>query len=254
MARWAQYPSLEGRTVAVTGGASGIGASIVRLLHAQAANVAFLDIDERAGEALASALASDGRTALFIACDLTDIDALRRALARTMEELGPIHVLINNAARDDRHAIASVTPERWNAIMASNLNHQFFAAQAVVPAMTQAGGGSIVNMGSISWLIAEGGMPGYLTAKAAIVGLTRALARDLGPHGIRVNCVLPGWTMTERQVSLWLTPEGEAELMRRQCLKRKLMPEDVARLVLFLAADDSAMCTNQSYIVDGGWV
>jgi NAD(P)-dependent dehydrogenase (short-subunit alcohol dehydrogenase family) len=138
--------------------------------------------------------------------------------------------------------------------MAVNLRHQFFAAQAVIDWMAAAGGGSIVNLGSISWLVGQGGMPGYLSAKAAIAGLTRALARDLGPRNIRVNSVLPGWTMTERQIALWLTPEGEKELMARQCLKRKLMPRDIANMVLFLAADDSAMCTNQSYIVDGGWV
>jgi D-xylose 1-dehydrogenase len=253
MTQWAHYPSLGGRTVLVTGGASGIGAALVRHFHAQAARVALIDIDARAGETLASDLSGPGLRALFVPCDLTDIGALRHAIARIERELGAVRVLVNNAARDDRHSIDTVTPERWNAVLASNLNHQFFASQSVIPAMAAAGGGSIINMGSISWLIAEGGMPGYLTSKAAIVGLTRALARDLGPEGIRVNCVLPGWTMTERQIALWLTPDGEAELMRRQCLKRKLMPDDVARMVLFLAADDSAMCTSQSYIVDGGW-
>lgn len=253
MTQWAQYPSLSSRVALVTGGASGIGAALVRHFHAQAARVAFLDIDERAGEALAAELAVVGPAPRFVPCDLTDIEALRRAVARIEEELGAVRVLVNNAARDDRHAIDSVTPERWNAVLATNLNHQFFASQAVIAGMAASGGGSIVNMGSISWLIAEGGMPGYLASKAAIVGLTRGLARDLGRQNIRVNCVLPGWTMTERQIALWLTPEGETELMRRQCLKRKLMPDDVARMVLFLAADDSAMCTNQSYIVDGGW-
>jgi NAD(P)-dependent dehydrogenase (short-subunit alcohol dehydrogenase family) len=253
MANWATYPSLGGRSVLVTGGASGIGAALVNQFHVQGARVAFVDIDASAGAALVSDLSSSGPPPLFLPCDLTDIEALKRAVALIESELGAVRVLVNNAARDDRHGVTMVTPESWNAILASNLNHQFFASQAVVPAMTEAGGGSIINMGSISWLIAEGGMPGYLTSKAAIVGLTRGLARDLGPRGIRVNCVLPGWTMTERQVALWLTPEGERELMRRQCLKRKLMPDDVARMVLFLAADDSAMCTSQSYIVDGGW-
>jgi NAD(P)-dependent dehydrogenase (short-subunit alcohol dehydrogenase family) len=163
-------------------------------------------------------------------------------------------VLVNNAAHDERHSIESVTPEYWDDRFAVNLRHQFFAAQAVAPAMAEAGGGSIINFGSVSWLIGQGGMPAYLSAKAAVAGLTRALARDLGPKSIRVNAIVPGWIMTERQITLWLTPEGEQELLRRQCLKRRLVPEDIARVVLFLAADDSSACTNQSYVVDGGWV
>ncbi len=168
--------------------------------------------------------------------------------------LGPIRILVNNAANDERHTLESVTPEFWDDRFAVNLRHQFFAAQAVAPGMAAAGGGAIVNFGSVSWIVGQGGMPAYLTAKAAVAGLTRALARDLGPMNIRVNCIVPGWIMTERQITKWLTPEGEQELMRRQCLKRKLLPEDIARVVLFFAADDSGACTNQSYIVDGGWV
>ena len=248
----ARYPSLEQRTVLVTGGASGIGAAIVEAFCQQGSRVAFLDRDEAAATALIERL--DAASPLFLSCDLTDIAALRQAIAVAAAALGPIAVLVNNAARDDRHAIEAVTPEMWDGIMAVNLRHQFFAAQSVVDGMVAAGGGSIVNLGSISWLVGQGGMPGYLAAKAAIAGLTRALARDLGPRNIRVNSVLPGWTMTERQIALWLTAEGEQELMARQCLKRKLMPSDIASMVLFLAADDSAMCTNQSYIVDGGWV
>jgi NAD(P)-dependent dehydrogenase (short-subunit alcohol dehydrogenase family) len=163
-------------------------------------------------------------------------------------------VLVNNAAHDERHSIEAVTPEYWDDRFAVNLRHQFFAAQAVVPGMAAAGGGSIINMGSTSWMVGQGGMPAYLSAKAAVAGLTRALARDLGPKNIRVNSVVPGWIMTERQIALWLTPEGEQELLRRQCLKRKLKPEDVARMVLFLASDDSDACTSQAFIVDGGWV
>lgn len=252
MNAFARYPSLSGRPVLITGGASGIGAAIVEAFHAQGARVAFLDIDAAAAESLLSRITS-GTAPLFVHCDLTDIVALRGAIGQVVRAFGVIQVLVNNAAKDDRHPIDSVTPEQWDRIMAVNLRHQFFAAQAVVPGMIEAGGGSIVNMGSISWLTAEKGMPGYVTAKAAVTGLTRALARDLGRHGIRVNSVLPGWTMTERQIALWLTPEGEAELMRRQCLKSKLMPDDIARMVLFLGADDSAMCTSQNYIVDGGW-
>jgi NAD(P)-dependent dehydrogenase (short-subunit alcohol dehydrogenase family) len=248
----ARYPSLEQRTVLVTGGASGIGAAIVEAFCMQGSRVAFLDRDEAAGAALVERLGAPAP--LFVSCDLTDIAALRRAISRAAAELGPITVLVNNAARDDRHAIEEVTPEMWDNIMAVNLRHQFFAAQAVIDGMSAAGGGSIVNLGSISWLVGQGGMPGYLTAKAAVTGLTRALARDLGVRNIRVNSVLPGWTMTERQIALWLTPEAEKDLMARQCLKRKLMPRDIANMVLFLAADDSAMCTNQGYIVDGGWV
>jgi D-xylose 1-dehydrogenase len=248
----ARYPSLEQRTVLVTGGASGIGAAVVEAFCEQGSRVAFLDRDETAAAALIKRLGDDAP--LFLSCDLTDVAALRRAISRVAGELGPITILVNNAARDDRHAIEAVTPEMWDNIMAVNLRHQFFAAQAVIAGMVASGGGSIVNLGSISWLVGQGGMPGYLSAKAAITGLTRALARDLGPRNIRVNSVLPGWTMTERQIALWLTPEAEKDLMTRQCLKRKLMPRDIANMVLFLAADDSAMCTNQSYIVDGGWV
>jgi len=190
----------------------------------------------------------------FEHADLRDIGALKRAVVGVREALGPITILVNNAARDDRHAIEDVTPEYWDERIAVNLKHQFFSAQAVAPDMTKAGGGSIVNMGSVSWVIGQGNMPCYTTAKSAVQGLTRALARDLGPNNVRVNSILPGWIMTQRQRDRWLTPEGEAELMQRQCLKRKLIPDDIARVVLFFAADDSGACTNQNYIVDGGWV
>jgi len=255
MTRTASYPSLEDRVAFVTGGGSGIGASIVEHLCAQRARVAFVDIAREASEALVERIARRGDPApSFLPCDLRDIAALRAAVGEARARLGPIRVLVNNAAHDERHSIEQVTPEYWDDRFAVNLRHQFFAAQAVAPDMAAAGGGSIVNLGSTSWLVGQGGMPAYLSAKAAVAGLTRALARDLGPMNIRVNCIVPGWIMTERQVTLWLTPEGEQELLRRQCLKRKLVPEDVARVVLFFAADDSSACTNQSYIVDGGWV
>lgn len=245
---FATYPSLKGEVVVVTGGASGIGASIVEHFAAQGARVGFLDVDAKAGAALA------GRTgASFTACDLRDVAALRTAIAAFEASLGAPLALVNNAARDDRHAIADVTPEFWDERMHVNLRHQFFAAQAVLPAMRARKRGSIINMGSTSWMISQGNMPAYVTAKSAIHGLTRGLARDAGPDGIRVNCVVPGWIMTERQVAMWLTPEGEAEITRNQCLPEKLYPADVARMVLWLAADDSRMVTAQDFVVDGGW-
>ena len=253
MAEGAIYPSLKGRTVLVTGGASGIGESIVRHFVDQGSRVGFLDMDEKAAKALQADLPKGARVH-FEKCDLRDIDALRRAVDGVRKALGPITVLVNNAARDDRHSIESVTSEYWDERFAANLKHQFFCAQAVIPDMEKAGGGSIVNMGSVSWVIGQGNMPCYTTAKSAVQGLTRALARDLGPKNIRVNSILPGWIMTQRQIDLWLTPEGEQELMTRQCVKRKLMPADIARMVLFFASDDSGVCSNQNYIADGGWV
>ncbi|MHA1151433.1 MAG: SDR family NAD(P)-dependent oxidoreductase [Alphaproteobacteria bacterium] len=249
------YPSLKDRVVFVTGGGAGIGASIVEHFCRQGARVAFVDIDQAVSRAVVGRIAaSDDPAPLFLPCDLRDIPALRAAIAQAVEALGPIRVLINNAAHDERHTIDEVTPEYWDDRMAVNLRHQFFAVQAVHKGMAEAGGGAIINLGSVTWLIGQGGMPGYSAAKSAIVGLTRSLARDLGPDNIRVNSVLPGWIMTERQVAKWLTPESEAELLKNQCLKRKLYPADIARAVLFFAADDSSACTNQSYIVDGGWV
>jgi D-xylose 1-dehydrogenase len=183
-----------------------------------------------------------------------DIGQLEAAIAQAAEVNGPITVLINNAARDDRHDFDTVTSEYWDERFAVNLKHQFFAAQAVFPMMKAAGGGSIVNFGSTSWMIGQGGMPAYTTAKSAVAGLTRSLARDFGPFNIRVNCIAPGWIMTERQKSMWLTPEGMEELMKRQCLKRQLQPVEMARLALFLAAEDSSAMTNQTYVADGGWV
>ena len=248
-APFARYPSLEGRVVLVTGGASGIGASLVEHFTAQRARVAFLDLDRPAGEAVAA------RTgALFLPCDLRDIAALRTAIAEAAEALGPITVLVNNAARDDRHGLETVEPEYWDERMHTNLRHQFFCAQAVASMMRAARQGSIINMGSVSWLKAQGGMPAYTTAKAAVRGLTRGLARDLGPDRVRVNEVVPGWIFTERQLALWATPEAEAQNMDRQCLKERLYPPDVARLVLWLAADDSRMVTAQHFVVDGGTV
>ncbi len=253
--RYARYPSLRDRVILVTGGGSGIGAAIVEHFALQQAKVAFLDIAGDCSVELVERLADRcPQTPLFLQCDLTDIEALRGAVREVEARLGITRVLINNAARDDRHRSADVTPEEWDAHMKINLRHQFFAIQAVAPGMAAEGGGSIINMGSIAWKIPTTGLPAYVTAKAAIVGLTRTLARELGPANIRVNCVMPGAIMTERQKRLWLTPEYEAEIMEAQSIKRQLLPEDVARLILFLASDDSSGITSQSHIIDGGWV
>lgn len=249
------YPSLRNRSVFVTGGGSGIGASIVEHFCAQGARVAFVDIAEAPSRALVEAIERTGEPApLFIPCDLRDIAALRAAVARAADANGPITILVNNAAHDERHRLEDVTPEYWDDRLNVNLRHQFFAAQAVAEGMKAAGGGAIINFGSVSWMIGQGGMAAYTAAKSANLGLTRSLARDLGPFNIRVNSIAPGWIMTQRQIDLWLTAESEQELMTRQCLKRKLVPADIARVVLFLASDDASAMTNQSYVVDGGWV
>jgi D-xylose 1-dehydrogenase len=252
-AAYARYPSLVDRTVLITGGATGIGASFVEHFAAQGARVAFFDIDATAGDALADQLGDARHAPRFVACDLTDIDALRKAIADVRGMLGPIAVLVNNAANDKRHAIAEVTPESFDAGIAVNLRHQFFAAQAVVDDMKQLGGGSIINLGSISWMLKNGNLPVYVTSKAAVEGLTRGLARDLGPFGIRVNTLLPGWVMTDKQKRLWLDEPGLRALKAGQCLAGELLPEDLARMALFLAADDSRMVTAQDFIVDAGW-
>jgi len=253
-AGFAQYPSLRDRVVVITGGGSGIGASMVEHFCLQGARVALLDILVKESQELVRSLEKRCGTApLFVKCDLKNIAALRAAFAKVAETLGPVRVLVNNAANDDRHKFSDVTPEYWEAAMAVNLRHQFFAMQAVIEGMTQAGGGSIINMSSVAWKVPLAGLPVYLAAKAAIVGLTRGMAKELGPAGIRVNAVLPGAILTERQRRLWWSPEYEAEILGNQCLKRILAPEDVSRLILFLAADDSSAITNQSYTIDAGW-
>jgi NAD(P)-dependent dehydrogenase (short-subunit alcohol dehydrogenase family) len=254
-AGFAHYPSLKDRVVLVTGGATGIGESMVRHFARQGSQVCFLDVQDEPGRVLVSALAGEGcRRPEYIHCDMTDVAALQVAVAEVVAGHGTVDVLVNNAANDQRHSIAEVTPEYWDRSLAVNLRPQFFAMQAVLPAMKAAGRGSIINMSSISWMIPSTGLPLYVAAKAAIVGLTRTMAHELGPAGIRVNAVLPGAIATEKQKRLVYTPEYKAEIMGRQALKRDIVPDDVARLVLFLAADDSSAITNQSYVIDGGWV
>lgn len=250
----ARYPSLEDRVVFVTGGGSGIGAGVVEHFCDQGARVSFVDIDRSASEALTARVAAKGvRPPRFIHGDLKDIAKLQAAIETVGREDGPIRVLVNNAANDDRHKIEDVTVDYWEGRMQVNLRHQFFAAQAVRPQMRDAGGGSIVNLGSISWMNAEADCIAYVTAKSAIGGLTRGLARELGREGIRVNCVVPGWVMTERQLKLWVTPDGERQMDENQCLPGRLAPADIARMVLWLSADDSRMCSSQNFIVDAGW-
>jgi NAD(P)-dependent dehydrogenase (short-subunit alcohol dehydrogenase family) len=254
MERFATYPSLEDRAVLITGGATGIGAMLVEQFVAQGARVGFIDIDVPPAHALIARLQGGARHArVFVEADLADMQALDQGIAQLRAHIGPISVLINNAANDQRHAIEDTTPASWDAGVAINLKQQFFAAKNVAPDMQAAGGGSIVNFGSISWKLKQGGMPVYTTSKAAIQGLTRSLARDYGPFNIRVNTLLPGWVMTERQIRLWVDERAKQDIARGQCLQQPLLPVHIARMTLFLAADDSAMCTAQDFIVDGGW-
>lgn len=251
---YAIYPSLKGRPVFITGGASGIGESLVTHFCHQGAKVAFVDIAAQAGHALADRLTADtGNRPLFIPYDLTDAGGIRALIDDIVRQLGGLHALINNAANDERHTIESVTPEYWDNRIAVNLRHQFFCAQAAIPHLKAAGGGVIVNFGSISWKTRSGGMPAYTASKAAVNGLTRGLARDLGAFNIRVNTIVPGWVMTSRQIALWLDEEGKRTLEREQCLKGDVLPADIARMALFLAADDSRTCTCQEFTVDAGW-
>ena len=245
---FATYPSLKGKTVFITGGASGIGAQMVQCFAEQGAKVGFVDVDQTKSQALAAT--SDLIT--YELCDLTDINSLQSALKKLAVRLGPATVLVNNAANDDRHSWTEVTPSYWDERLQTNLRHQFFAMQSVAPGMITAGGGSIINMGSNSWHETGGGFPAYATAKAAVHGLTRTMARDLGEHRIRVNTVVPGWIMTDRQKQLWATPETLEKQRQRQCLPDLIQPIYVAKMVLFLASDDAAMCSANNYMVEGG--
>ena len=249
MTEFVRYPSLEGKSVIVTGGASGIGAATVAAFAAQGAKVGFLDRDAESAAALKDS--TDG-TVDYELCDLCDIEALRAGITALAERHGPATVLANNAARDDRHKWQDVTPEYWDERQATNIRHMFFAIQAVAPGMIAAGGGSIVNLGSNSWWEAQGGFPAYTTAKSAVHGLTRTMARDLGEHRIRVNTVVPGWIMTERQKELWATPEALEKHLQRQCLPDLIEPVYVARMVVFLASDDASACTANNFFVEAG--
>ncbi|QEE42362.1 MULTISPECIES: SDR family oxidoreductase [unclassified Methylobacterium] len=247
------YPSLRGKRVLVTGGASGIGEGLVEAFVAQGARVAFCDIADEPAHALVARLAAGAEhPPVYRRCDLTDVEAVRSLVAEAETAFGGLDVLVNNAGNDDRHKLADVTPAYWDDRMAVNLRHMFFAAQAAVPAMRRAGGGVILNFGSISWHLGLNDMPLYQTAKAAIEGMTRALARDLGRDGIRVSAVVPGNVQTPRQ-ERWYTPDGEAEIVASQCLDGRIQPSDVAALVLFLASDDARMCTGHNYFIDAGW-
>ena len=244
------YPDLAGKVVIVTGGAGGIGEAITRAFITQKARVGFLDIDTARGERLQREL---GDESLFVPADVTDIAGLKAAIQIVRDHFGPIDVLINNAAHDERHDTLEVTEEYWDGRIAVNLKHQFFAAQAVLPDMKATGKGAIVNLGSCSWVIGQGGMAAYTASKSAVVGLTRSLARDFGEFGVRVNAIAPGWIMTERQLELWVTPETEKSIYENQCLKRPLVPDDIARVVVFMSSDEAGAITNQHHIVDAGW-
>lgn len=252
-APYATYPSLEGLPVVISGGASGIGAQLVREFAGQGSRVGFVDIADAQGRALESELRDAGQAVRFTRCDITDVIAYRTAIAGFAEAHGPVLALVNNAANDQRHKWEEVTPEFWDGRIAVNLRHAFFAAQAVLPGMIAAKRGSIINFGSISWMISIGNLAAYTACKAAMHGMSRSLARDVGKHGIRVNTLVPGWVMTERQLTHWVGPEEEKLIEDNQLLAGKVYPEDVARMTLFLAADDSRMISGQDFVVDGGW-
>jgi NAD(P)-dependent dehydrogenase (short-subunit alcohol dehydrogenase family) len=253
--QYATYPSLAGKVVLITGGGQGIGAAAVEQFALQGARVVFLDLADEPSQALIQDLTPRcAYPPIYRHCDLTDIPALQSAIAEINATLGSPHILVNNAASDSRHRFEEVTSEYFDQSMAINLRHQFFAAQAVAPGMKAAGSGSIINMASISWIIPTLNLTTYNMAKAAIVAMTRSLARDLGASNIRVNCILPGAILTEKQRTLYMSPTYEQHLYVVQCLKRHLMPDEVARLMLFLASDDSSAITNQNHIIDGGWI
>ena len=251
----AKYFDLENKRVFITGGGSGIGASIVEHFCEQNSEVYFIDINEEASNKLVSECKNKKLTIPnFIKCDLLNIKELQNTISKIISEKGPIEILINNAANDERHKIEDVTEEFWNDRMNINLRHYFFTVQSVREAMIKNNSGVIVNVGSASWMIGQGGMAAYTAAKSGVVGLTRSFARDLGEYNIRVNSVVPGWTITQRQLEKWLTPETEAEMMKKQCIKKRLVPSDIAKAVLFFSSNQSSGCTNQSYVVDNGWL
>ena len=249
------YTDLKNKRVFITGGGSGIGASIVEHFCEQESEVYFVDINQKDSDELIKHCKDKGfRAPNFIKCDLLNIKELQKVISEIISKKGPIDVLVNNAANDDRHTIDEVTEEYWNNRININLKHYFFSVQSVKDSMIKNKGGVIVNLGSISWMIGQGGMALYTAAKSGVIGLTRSFARDLGEYNIRVNSVVPGWVMTKRQIKLWLTPESEKDMIKKQCLKQKLMPAEISKAVLFFSSDESSGCTNQSYIVDKGWL
>jgi len=254
MGRFANYPSLAGKVVVITGGATGIGESLVEHFVAQGSRVHFVDIDQAAGDGLVRRLAHVPIPPTFVRCDVVDVRGLQAIIDEHGSRSGGIDVLVNNAANDDRHAAAEVDAGYWRGSLAVNLDHQFFAAQSARKYLIQKGGGSIINLSSIMVQMGASGAVAYVTAKGGILAMTRALAREFGTDRIRVNSISPGWIMTRKQVERYLDAAGEARLVERQCLPAKLVPADVARMALFLAADDSEHCTSQNFIVDGGWV
>jgi NAD(P)-dependent dehydrogenase (short-subunit alcohol dehydrogenase family) len=253
MESYASYHDMADKRVVVTGGGTGIGAEMVTAFARQGARVFFLDIAVEASRALEQSLSGAAHPPVFIPCNMVDLDAVGAAFVRIEQEAGPVEILINNCANDDRHEIADVTPSYWDARMAVNLRHQFFCAQAVAPGMQAMGGGVILNLGSISWHLALPNLSLYMTAKAAIEGMTRGLARDLGLHGVRVNCIVPGAVSTPRQHALWHTPEEEERILAGQCLPERVSVQDVAALALFLSSDNAGRCTARNYFVDAGW-
>ena len=253
MSSFATYPSLVDRAVLISGGATGIGAAFVTHFAQQGARVAFLDIDENGAAALRAALPETRHAPMFLRCDVTDVEALRTSIAEASSHIGKISILINNAANDRRHRLQDTTPEEFEQSIAVNLRHQYFATQAVVPGMRELGGGSVICLGSTGWMIKNAGYPMYAMAKSAVHGLVNGLARELGKDRIRINALVPGWVITDKQRELWLDEAGEREIQQKQCMPGYLSADDLARAALFLGADDSLMCTGHDFIVDGGW-
>lgn len=253
MSSFASYPSLVDRAVLISGGATGIGAAFVTHFAQQGARVAFLDIDEKGASALYKTLPDVRHTPVFLPCDVTDVQALRKSITDASSKIGAISVLINNAANDRRHRLEDTAPEEFEQSVAVNLRHQYFATQAVVPGMRELGGGSIICLGSTGWMIKNAGYPMYAMAKSAVHGLVNGLARELGKDRIRINALVPGWVITDKQRELWLDETGEREIQQKQCMPGYLQADDLARAALFLGADDSRMCTGHDFIVDGGW-
>ena len=244
---------LDNKVALISGGTGGQGSTEVKLFCEEGAKVVFGDVRDKEGKALEEEIRNAGGDATYINLDVTQESDWQSAVSKTVDLYGQVNILINNAANDERHKIEDVTEEYWNNRINVNLRHYFFSVQSVREIMIKNKSGVIVNVGSISWMIGQGGMAIYTAAKSAVVGLTRSFARDLGEFNIRVNSVVPGWTITERQIEKWLTPEAEADMMKKQCLKRRLMPSEIAKAILFFSSDQSSGCTNQSYIVDNGW-